>query len=49
LDIHSFNYHTWLSRHPYVGHARLFPQINKLVKKVNASELLDSLILDVEH
>ena len=49
LDINSFIYHSWLSRYPYVGHAQLFRQIKKLVRKENAKEFLDSLVADVGH
>jgi hypothetical protein len=49
LDINSFVYHSWLSRHPYVGHAQMFRQVKKLVTKDAASQFLDDLVGDVGH
>lgn len=50
LDINRFIYHSWLSRYPYVGNAKLFREIKTRVRKTpDANKFLDSLFSDVEQ
>jgi Protein of unknown function DUF262/Protein of unknown function (DUF1524) len=50
LDLNRFIYHSWLSRHPYVGNAALFREIKTCVRSASeAKQFLETLSLDVGH
>lgn len=48
LDLNSFVYHAWLSRHPYTGKDKLFKEIKARVTNKNAMSMLDDLLADAD-
>jgi len=48
IDIDSFIFHSWMSRYPYLGKAKLFREILHTVDKSNAKKYLNQLAEDVQ-